>query len=53
MLITLKDKSKFEMQAGSSAKDLADKLKLNAPQQALGAIINGKTVDLSTPLQGG
>ena len=32
-------------------RDLADKLNLKGPHQALGASINGKTVDLSTPLK--
>jgi threonyl-tRNA synthetase len=53
MFVILKDKSKVEIPAGSTAKDLADKLKLNSPHQALGAIINGKTCDLSCPLQEG
>ena len=53
MFITLKDRSKMEMPAGSSAKDLADKLKLNAPHQALEPILMVKTVDLSILLQDG
>lgn len=53
MRITLKDKSSIELPEGSSAKDLADKLHLNGPNQALGAHINGKTCDLSTPLTDG
>ena len=50
MLIYLKDQSSLELPEGSTAKDLADKLNLKGPHQALGASINGKTVDLSTPL---
>lgn len=53
MLITLKDQSTVELPAGSSAKDLADKLHLNGPNQALGASINGVTKDLSTALKDG
>lgn len=53
MLISLKDQSKVELPEGSSAKDLADKLKFNAPHQALAANINGKNFDLSTPLKNG
>ena len=53
MLIYLKDQSPLELPEGSTAKDFADKLNLKGPHQALGASINGKTVDLSTPLQEG
>lgn len=53
MLIKLKDKSSIEMPSGSTAKDLADKLHLNGPQQALGASVNGKTCDLSCSLKEG
>jgi threonyl-tRNA synthetase len=41
------------MPAGSTAKDLAEKLNLRGPNQALAAHINGKTVDLSTALKDG
>lgn len=41
------------MPEGANAKDLADKFKLNAPHQALGAILNGMTRDLATPLKNG
>ncbi len=51
MLIYLKDKSSLELPEGSTAKDLADQLNLKGPNQALGASINGKTVDLSHPLR--
>ena len=53
MLIYLKDQSKIELPEGSTAKDLADQLNLKGPHEALGASINGKTVDLSHPLQNG
>ncbi len=53
MLITLKDQSSLELPPGSTAKDLADKLNLKGPHEALGASINGKTVDLSHPLSDG
>lgn len=50
MLIYLKDQATIELPNGSTAKDLADKLNLKAPHEAMGAMINGKTVDLSQPL---
>lgn len=50
MRIYLKDQSSIELPEGSTAKDLADKLNLKGPHEALGASINGKTVDLSQPL---
>ena len=53
MFVTLRDQSKIEVQPGSSAKDLADKLKLTAPHQAVGVKINGKNRDLTQPLQEG
>jgi threonyl-tRNA synthetase len=53
MLIKLKDKSTITLPEGSTAKDLADKLHLNGPNQALGAHINGKTRDLNTTLEEG
>jgi len=53
MQVVLKDQSIIEMPEGSTAKDLADKLKLTAPNQALGANINGKNYDLSRPLNEG
>jgi len=53
MKITLKDKSIIDLPAGSTAKDLADKLHLTGPNQAMGAHINGKTCDLSYPLHDG
>lgn len=53
MHIRLKNGSSLELPDGSSAKDLADKLNLKDPQQALGAKINGKSVDLSSKLSNG
>jgi threonyl-tRNA synthetase len=45
--------SEVELPEKSTAKDLADQLNLKGPHQALGAEINGKTVDLSHPLTDG
>ncbi len=53
MKILLKDKSSVELPDGSTAKELADQLKMNSPNQALAASINGTTRDLSTPLKDG
>lgn len=53
MLLKLKDNSTLELPEGSTAKDVAEKLHLTGPNQALGASINGKTCDLTTPLQDG
>lgn len=53
MQVKLKDKSAIELPDGSTAKDLAEKLNLRGPNQALGASVNGKTVDLSHPLNHG
>jgi threonyl-tRNA synthetase len=53
MRIKLKDGASIEMPAGSSAKDLADRLNLKGPHQALGASINGKTCDLACLLNEG
>lgn len=49
----LKDQSSLELPEGSTAKDLAEKLNLRGPNEALGASVNGKTVDLSHPLHDG
>ncbi len=52
--ISVKFKDKLiELPAGSSAEDLAKKLNLTGPDQALAARINGTTVDLFHPLQDG
>jgi len=53
MFVVLKDKSRLELPEGGTAKDLAEKLNLKGPHQALAANINGKTKDLSTPLHDG
>lgn len=53
MLIKLKDQAVIELPEGSTAKDLADKLNLKGPHQALGASINGKTYDLTHHLRDG
>lgn len=53
MLIHLKDKSNVELSEGSTAKDLADQLHLNGPNQALAVILNQKVVDLTHPLKNG
>lgn len=51
MMIRLKGKGPIEIPNGMSAKDLAQKLNLTAPDQALGVCVNGKTFDLTHPLQ--
>lgn len=53
MLIKLKDQSTIELEAGSTAKDLSDKLNMKGPSQSLGANINGKNFDLTTTLNDG
>lgn len=53
MFVKLKDGSSIELPEGSNAKDLADKLNLKGPHQALGANINGTTYDLTHPLRNG
>jgi threonyl-tRNA synthetase len=53
MFIKLKDGSSIEMANGSTAQDLALRLNLKRPDQALAAEINGKTKDLNTPLNEG
>lgn len=53
MIITLRDNSTVEIAGGSTAKDLAEKLNLKGPDQALAASINGKNSDLTSPLQNG
>jgi threonyl-tRNA synthetase len=51
--IYLKDGSSKKIPKSSSAKDLAEALHLNHPDQALAAVINGVTKDLSTLLNEG
>jgi len=53
MFVTLRDQSTIELADGSTARDLVEKLHLTAPNQALGATINGKNCDLTTKLQNG
>jgi threonyl-tRNA synthetase len=50
MFVKLKDSSKIELASGSTAKDLAEKLNLKGPHQAIAASINGVTCDLTTTL---
>lgn len=53
MQIKLKDGTAFDLPDESTAADLAQKLGLTSPFQALAANVNGKTVDLTTPLKEG
>ncbi len=53
MYIKLKDGASVELPDGATAKDLAEKLNLKGPNQALAASINGKTRDLSHTLSDG
>lgn len=53
MFVKLKDNNAIELPEGSTGKDLADKLNLKGPHQALGVSVNGKTQDLSHPLKEG
>lgn len=53
LLIKLNDQSSHELPDGSTAKDLADKLNLKGPNQALGVNINGKNYDLTHSLKNG
>ena len=53
MKIKLKDHSVIDLAENSTAKDLADKLHLTAPNEALGVSVNGVTLDLSHPLKEG
>lgn len=53
MFIRLHDQSTVELPNGSTAKDLAEKLNLRAPNESLGANINGKNFDLSKELNDG
>lgn len=53
MRIKIKNKSDVEVESGATALDLARKLNLNEPNQALGALINGKNRDLSHSLEEG
>jgi len=42
-----------ELPEGSTAKELAEKLNLRDPQQALAVVINGNTLDLARPIKDG
>ncbi|MEI8364917.1 MAG: threonine--tRNA ligase [Parachlamydiaceae bacterium] len=53
MKITLKDRSVIEMPESCTAKELADKLHLTGPDQAVGVSINGNNCDFSHPLRDG
>lgn len=54
MLIKLKkDNRSIDIPENSTAQDLAQKLNLTAPHQALGVNINGTTYDLTQPLKDG
>jgi threonyl-tRNA synthetase len=50
MYIKVVNGEQIELEEGSTARDLALKLNLNTPDQALAANINGTTCDLSTLL---
>ncbi len=52
MHITFKEKL-MELPQGSSLEDLVKKLHLTGPDQAVGASLNGKNVDLASPLKEG
>ena len=45
------DENEITMSEGSTAADVAEKLNLREPHQALAAMINGELKDLSTPLK--
>ena len=51
MFVSIHNKERVELPEGSTAKDLADKLNLKGPAEAIGVQVNGKAVDLSHPLQ--
>lgn len=53
MFVYLKDQSKVELPEGSSGKDLADKLNLKAPNQAVAISINGTPMDYTASLKDG
>ncbi len=52
-ILNLKDENWIELSEGSTAKDLAEKLNLKGPNEAVGVTINDKIVDLSQPLNDG
>ncbi len=53
MKILVNHKNYLDLPAGSTARDAAEKLHLNAPDQAIAAKINGQTKDLTSLLQDG
>jgi threonyl-tRNA synthetase len=53
MFVKLKDQKAVEIPDNSTAKDLAEKINLRGPDQAIGVTINGKKHDLSHPLMDG
>ena len=53
MMVKLKGQPDIDLPEGSTARDLAEKLNLRGPSQAIGANINGKNYDLSHPLKEG
>ncbi len=53
MIITIKNDSSHDIDEGSNAKDLADKLNIRDPHQALCVDINGTLYDLSHELHDG
>lgn len=53
MFIYINPQEKIELPAGSSAKDLAEKLNMRSPHQSVAVKINGKLSDLETPLSDG
>jgi threonyl-tRNA synthetase len=53
MFVTVSKGDRLELPEGSSARDLAEKLNLRNPHQALAACINGVDRDLCTPLNDG
>jgi threonyl-tRNA synthetase len=53
MHIRTNNKKELELPAGSTAKDVAEKLNMRDPHQSIAAKINGNMRDLSTPLVDG
>ena len=53
MLVTVNREKEIELDEGFSVKDLVEKLRLTAPEQAVAVSINGTLKDLDAPLQEG
>ena len=53
MFVKLSDQKPVELPEKSTAKDLAEKLNLRGPDQALGVTINGRKCDLSQVMSEG